>query len=81
MAASRQGAHLVSHVGLGASPSHALSIVALHFSSPSKEESKYMFFLVESVSCPHIVNTRGEWFKNLGTNVTASIRPTFESKS
>jgi hypothetical protein len=52
MAAFNEGAHLVSHVGLGASPSHALSIAALHFSSLSKEESKYLFLLVELVGCP-----------------------------
>lgn len=60
MAASMQGAHPTFLMGLGVSPSHALSIVALHVSTPSKEKSKHLFLFEDSVNCPQIVKTRGE---------------------
>jgi uncharacterized protein YoaH (UPF0181 family) len=81
MAASIQGAHLASFMGLGVSPSHALSIVALQISTPSKEESKYVFHFEDSVNCPQMVRTRGEWSENLRANVATSIRPPLVSKS
>jgi len=60
MVAFIQGAHLVSLVGLGISPSHALSITALHVLTLSKEESKHLFHFEDSVGCPQIVRTRRE---------------------
>jgi hypothetical protein len=73
--AFNHGAHSVLHVGLGVFPSHALSISALHFSPLSKEESKYLFRLVESDGCPQIVSTKGDWSESLCIDVVVSIRP------
>ncbi len=75
MAASNKGAHHVSIVGLGISPSHALNIIALHFLSPNKEDSKYLFCLGDLVGCPQIVSTRREWSKSLRLDVATSICP------
>jgi hypothetical protein len=44
--------------GLGISPSHVLSITALHVLTLSKEESKHLFHFEDSVGCPQIVRTR-----------------------
>lgn len=60
MATSNQGAHLVCLVGLGVSPSHTLSIAALHFLFLNKEELKYLFCLGELVGCLEIVSIRGD---------------------
>ncbi len=60
MVAFIHGAHLASLVGLGVSPSHALSIAALHVSIPSKEESKHLLCFEDSINCPQIVRIRGE---------------------
>jgi hypothetical protein len=59
MATSIQGAHLVSLVGFDVSLSHALSTIALHISTPNKEESKNVFRFEDSIGCPQIVKTRG----------------------
>jgi hypothetical protein len=58
MAASIQGAHLASFVGLSVSPSHALSIVTLHVLTLNKEELKHLFCFEDSIDCPQIVRTR-----------------------
>jgi hypothetical protein len=81
MAASIQGAHPTSLGGLGVSLSHALSIITLHVSTLNKEESKYLFRFEDSISCPQIVKTKGEWFESLRIDVATSIRPHFVSKS
>lgn len=68
-------------MGLGSSLSHTSNIVTLHFPSPSKEESKYLFCLGELVDCPQIVSTRREWYESLFIDIVASICPTLASRS
>ncbi len=57
MVAFIQGADPASLAGLGISPSHVLSITALHVLTPSKKESKYLLCFEDSVSCPQIIKT------------------------